>query len=115
MTLNEIHKKMENIQRDITQNRFLYSEDKIKFNGELIIVVEELKLYKEALNIACDRLGWLEHDCKGCALEVCENYVNDKKYRELIEETCLRRAKECSELIEEACLQKAREELNNEK
>lgn len=39
MTLNEIHKKMENIQRDITQNRFLYSEDKIKFNGELTWLV----------------------------------------------------------------------------
>ena len=84
MTLNEIHKKLENIQRDITQNRFLYSEDKIEFNGELIIVVEELKLYKEALNIACTELThrqmsrWCDCKCEKCRYypDECVNHID---------------------------------------
>lgn len=57
MTLNEIHEKLENVQRKLTQNRFFYLEDEIKFNGELIIVVEELMLYKKALEIACEEFS----------------------------------------------------------
>lgn len=105
LTCNEIMIKLEILQK--FEDRF-----NLIYDSETDSLIEDLIVYKKALDMACDRLGWLEHDCKGCILEGCANYIDDKKCSELIEEACLQKAKECSELMKEACLQKAR--LTNE-
>lgn len=54
MTLEEIHEQLENIQREIT-DELMFTDEEIEFNGELIKIVEELKVYKKAYSKACEQ------------------------------------------------------------
>lgn len=62
--------------------------------GELLDLFKELKQLRTAFELACKRLGRLEHTCEGCIAEACENYINDE---------------ECSKIIMSKYLQKAGE------
>lgn len=92
---NEILIKLELFQK--FEDRF-----NLIYDSETDSLIEELIVYKKALDLTCNRLGLLEHNCKGCILEACETYVNDEKCSELMKEAYLKKASlQIAEEVEE--------------
>ena len=106
MTLNELRAK---VAQNLDDHIRLCTDD-VEFLEDIDHYLRLLAEYKalsksyrlvfthcyKALNLACSRLGRIEHDCKGCVCERCADYIDDEECARRIRREYLRiaRAKE---------------------
>lgn len=98
--MNDIDKYIEKLRSDALIHSYNFQGYSTHIKNEIANYLEELKVTKKALELACARLSVTELDCKNhCVDTDCDTYYNDGV---------------CANTLVEYYLDKARSELGNE-